>query len=887
MKLHLPKCLYAAVVSAAMVTTAYAGNVADVTNTVHWVGGGNAKGKATVITPEYVGDDIESLKSELTDAALKQNKCVRPTVYSSSSEKTITEWGSTDSAVTLSSGLFVREGALTLKNCNLISNLGQYQSSGSVSGNNATLILDNTTMKSASGSSDIYYVGGQSGEGKLILQNESNLFIDTWMIVGLSKYTAPQGNSGYNTTITSDDTSGTYTNGIYTDPKCPYSDDSSGNKKGAYNDYNTGHEYGTGTIEVTGGSKLTLGGGIGLREAVVTVSGQGSVIETGTKYTYAPSGNNEEKSDLIGRGSGGVSKVNILDGGKWHTHSWFTTASLTSFETKSYITVDGAGSVLQADKGLGLGYGVGNEKYDTPNVGSTEMFVTNGGKVIAGDIYVGLGDKNHADKSYNRRGANPVYLYIDKDSSMETAGTFRVNKAVYGLTYTVDTDGFEVNIVNEGTITCSTMEMDGGNLHNTGTINVSGALTLAGGNITLDISEANATKAAITAGSVNVATADGSDYEVQLTVNGNLKAGKYMLLATGDGIETAAAYSRAATPQGQVKFILPEEINGMSIITDEDGCIILTLNEQLLLIRDPLFNAVQAANWGVFKSSQAFTGTLWGPRDNAVVISPDFGKGGIVPSGRHIAWGTVYSSFDRQQSSSDFSGSDSSLYGAAIGTEYQFASGKSVGIAFGYDFGKVSPFSCSSVDQDSWHAAVYGRAANWNVGKRGSIALDWSVATGSTTSDSNELGADWTQDNVQLEARATYAYQLNDRTALSAFVGAQYYAQNDDSTERVEADSLQNLRLMLGAGINYRLTNKTTVYGEVSMYNDTMRHNPSVMLDGFTYGSGANPGRTGATISAGAQYQLNTNWALRGNYGFETSDDKKEHRVNVGASYSF
>ena len=593
---------------------------------------------------------------------------------------------------------------------------------------------------------------------------------------------------------------------------------------------------------------------------------------------------------MLGRGSSCETIVKIENGGKWNAMGHLSTGSRDSYEAKTQIYVDGNGSELNVGKSLALGYG---ESGAHGTVCSTELYVTNGGAINVGaNLVVG--------PMASKRGANPTYVYVDDKSKIDVEGQFILNAPTTvtpddnGIVLLgsnkhikVNASGFETVFVNQGSITCDSYTMNGGTLYNDGTIDVTGALTLKSGDITLGLSEKYATQAAITAGSVDVATADGSDYEVLVTVKENLHAGKYMLLATGDGIETAAAYSRAATPQGQVKFILPEEINGMSIITDEDGCIILTLNEQLLLIRDPLFNAVQAANWGVFKSSQAFTSTLWGPRENAVELASNGGKGGIIPSGRHIAWGTVYSSFDRQQSSSEFSGSDSSLYGGAIGAEYQFASGKSVGIAFGYDFGKVSPFSCSKVNQDSWHAAVYGRAANWNVGKRGSIALDWSVAAGSTTSDNNELGADWTQENVQLDARATYAYQLNDRTAISAFVGAQYYAQNDDSTDRVEAASLQNLRLMLGAGINHRLTSKTTVYGEVSLYNDAMRHNPSVMLDGFDYGSGANPGRTGATISAGAQYQLNANWALRGNYGFETSDDKKEHRVNVGASYSF
>ena len=137
-----------------------------------------------------------------------------------------------------------------------------------------------------------------------------------------------------------------------------------------------------------------------------------------------------------------------------------------------------------------------------------------------------------------------------------------------------------------------------------------------------------------------------------------------------------------------------------------------------------------------------------------------------------------------------------------VGAERQYVSGRSLGVAFGYDWGKVSPFSTSRVDQNSWHAALYGRAGDWKVGQKGSVALDWSAAVGNTTSEHSQLGSDWSQDSMQLDARATYSYSLNDRTAVSAFASVQYYAQGDASTARVKADSLQNLRLQAGAGIS-------------------------------------------------------------------------------------
>ena len=158
---------------------------------------------------------------------------------------------------------------------------------------------------------------------------------------------------------------------------------------------------------------------------------------------------------------------------------------------------------------------------------------------------------------------------------------------------------------------------------------------------------------------------------------------------------------------------------------------------------------------------------------------------------------------------------------------------------------------------------------------------------GNTTSEQNELGADWSQDSMQLDARATYSYKLNARTDLSAFAGIQYYAQGDDSTSRVKADSLQNLRLQAGTGISYSMTDRTTVYGELAIHNDTLRHNPAVEVDGFYNGSGANPGRLGGSVTIGAQYQLNSVWLLNASYHFEGTEDSGSHNANVGAVYSF
>ena len=310
----------------------------------------------------------------------------------------------------------------------------------------------------------------------------------------------------------------------------------------------------------------------------------------------------------------------------------------------------------------------------------------------------------------------------------------------------------------------------------------------------------------------------------------------------------------------------------------------------------PAADAVMAGNWGVFKASQAFTGTLWGNRANACVLNKTAApaavttdeKGNTIattapaPQGVTLAWGTAYG----QSARISGVGADYSIYGGAIGLEHHFVSGRSLGAALGYDWGTVSPFGSSDIDQETLHAAVYGRAGIWQLGANSAVAVDWSAAYGDTTSESDLVDGDWTQENLQLDARVSYLRKLNDRTTGSVFAGVQYFAADSDTVDGLEVSSMQNLRAEIGAGISYKLNQKATVYGEASVYNDVMRHNPCVD-DGDVCIKGSNPGRTGGTLSVGAQYDLNDDWSVRGGYSFDVAEDSTEHNFNAGAVYKF
>ncbi len=390
---------------------------------------------------------------------------------------------------------------------------------------------------------------------------------------------------------------------------------------------------------------------------------------------------------------------------------------------------------------------------------------------------------------------------------------------------------------------------------------------------TYTLSEANLKEAAVTLGSQSSVSVNATaPVTLNFAAAGPLKSGRYKVIdATAADVDTR---------NWNKQNVLVNGVDGFSATFDNLKWV---GNVLYFIIKGQDVTNAMAANWGVFKSSQAFVNTLWGNRTNSVVIKPVYdGKNSIMPTGKTVAWGTVYGQGARISGI----GADYKLFGASVGAEHTFATGRSIGAAFGYDWGTVSPFSCSDIDQESIHLALYGRAGAWKAGQNGTIVLDWSAAYGNTTSETDAVNGDWDQNNIQLDARVSYLRQLRERTMGSVFAGLQYFAAEDSSVDGIGISSMQNVRAEVGVGVSHKATPKTTVYGEVSVYNDVMRHNPNAVVDGHTF-YGTNPGRIGGTITAGAEYRLNEDWSLRGSYNFEVADDSVEHNINAGAIYKF
>lgn len=383
------------------------------------------------------------------------------------------------------------------------------------------------------------------------------------------------------------------------------------------------------------------------------------------------------------------------------------------------------------------------------------------------------------------------------------------------------------------------------------TLNTGNAFTIKEHSIIL--SQKNLSEAALTCASAEITD--------QITLNigfeGTLVSGQYKIIASDSPV------------QGWSE----DKVTLTGIAGFED--LTWSGNTLYFVYRSIDMDAMTTANWGVFKSSQAFTNTLWTPR--AAESSID------LPGAKNCrAWGSLYGHSSRIGSN----GADYSLQGGAIGMEKGLSDTRSIGIALGYDWGKVKPATAPSVDQESFHLAGYGRAWQTSLNNRDTVAIDWSAALGRTTSKHRLLAEDWTQNNVQLDARATYYRYLNGRTTISGFAGAQYYAQDSDSVGSYKAKAMQNLRISLGGGLTYELTQRTVLYGEVSLHQDIERHNPSVAANGAQF-SCTNPGRFGGTLSAGIEHMLNDKWNVHANYSFSTADDQNEHNLNAGASYKF
>lgn len=539
-------------------------------------------------------------------------------------------------------------------------------------------------------------------------------------------------------------------------------------------------------------------------------------------------------------------------------------------------SVDGAVTIKIGGKAKVIGNVVAGARNEYGSVGSTNIEITGG--TINGNVFGGGCIDN---------GATAPTVEGDTKITI-TDGT--INGSVYGggqgdlikgnttiellggtITGSVSGDGIDGSTRAEGKT--ATLKVGSAEQAYTGSVGSIGnfsqiivaqgsSLSVNNGNIfavkhhDITLSALNLTQAAISAST--------ADVEGAITLNigsaGKLESGKYMVIQTEEPVSGWSADTVSVS--GIAGF---EDLQWQG-------------NVLYFIYRGSNVDALAAANWGVFKSSQAFVNTLRGPRTNAITLDP-YGKGGkqLIT----CVWGTVYGHSSRIGSN----GADYTLWGGAIGAERALSRGRTIGAAIGYDWGKAKPFTTSAVDQETFHLGLYGRAWHKNLNSTDSVALDWSAAYGNTTSSHSSLPGDWSQNSLQLDARGSFFRALTDQTAVNFFAGMQYYTQGSDTTGGMKVSSLQNLRLLAGAGIAHTI-NRATWFGEVALHQDLLRDNPKVKTSTVNFGC-TNPGRFGASISAGVEYRLNSAWSLNARYSFSTAEDQTEHNISAGVNYKF
>ena len=781
--------------------------------------------------------------------------------------------------------LAIREGSLKIGDgqteTKLYQNVTHYSSTSTttaltVAGKDARVVFDKATYTCPTSPEQVVVIGGLDGNGSMLIDNQSNVDFSNGNVTIIGEAKGTTGWSSYTTNQAEQEIS--EENRYY------------GNYTKAAN--GSGKEFGKGIVTVTGEStwktgyttlymsegelhvkeksKVQIGAAYGQRfymgndsesTSVLNVSG-GSKVLVNTQYYYTGSGENSTVNINL---SGDGTELTVLEYTPKHPESNGSVATFCYLgANKSYTEINvGNGSTLNLNTITQMGAGSG--------IAKVAINVEDGGTLEA--------------KSDSKR----PYISMNNNTSINNKGT-------------VDVDGLHIwggEFNNEGTATVGDLRLYGGVINNSGLLNIdqitqsAGVLNcLQGGQIrgvlpsavtlVFNLTEQNLDEACQTlvAGSTYSETAA---LTIKLNANQNLKAGKYKLIDA-----TAATLDNSQTRAANVSSITGLDGVTTENISWENKVLTLNLTSNLALYRDPAADAILNAAWGAYKSSQAFTGTLWGTKSNAKKVSSiSHGKSGIatMPEDMTIAWATGYGLFSRLSSCNGASGAEYSIHGGAIGVEQLYVSGRTLGVALGYDWGHISPFSTSKVDQQSKHVAVYGRPLSATIGKS-LLTLDLAAGLGNTESDYDGLNTEWEQDYMQFDARATYAYLLTDDTTVRGFVEASYFTADSVSTSEMKVSELNNLRFKAGVGAARQL-GKTIVFTEAALHYDTHRDNPHVTVNDFDYKGGAKPGRMGGSVSVGAMHQLNEDWSIRGSYTYEHANEHNSHSLNVGAVYAF
>ena len=406
----------------------------------------------------------------------------------------------------------------------------------------------------------------------------------------------------------------------------------------------------------------------------------------------------------------------------------------------------------------------------------------------------------------------------------------------------------------------------------------------------------------MTTDEVDVQTDGNAGLDVDLTINDNgtvtLNNGKVLSvmgsLTLGEGVSLRLSDDDYGVGDTLLSSTGTLTMGDVTLVYNDSTVELELQGNSLVLVskfKQDKADAVAQGNWGIASASRAFVNTVRGQHSHT----------GCIANGRGTVWAAAFGAYN------DMDGADIDVKGAAVGVDTKVGSCSTVGLAVGYADGEVSPTGLRDVDQEGTYVALYGEHGLKKLSSTSCLSLDWVAAYGNTESEWN--GMDWEQDSLQLNTRLNWNKKVTDRLCMSVFGGLEYYASESDTVNGVKTGSIQNLRGEIGVGARYVAwgtpgaaasydekgamvaaaqpgCEKLVLHGEIRYMNDLVRSNPVIRMNGLS-GDGENPGRQGLGIEAGATYRIGERWSASANYGFNAMEDSKEHRVNVGASYTF
>lgn len=337
----------------------------------------------------------------------------------------------------ISSSIYAREGEIQIGDANASQTTevtikasdpslgaGVYGYGVSVGGKEAVLRLNKATVTSGSGST---IVGGQNGNGALIIENGS-----TYNAGGSEVFVIGDSNFSCATTKTEDSTT------------TPTADNWSEQMyKGSYSSAKnlSGAEFGRGDVTVSGGSKLFTPRSFYMSEGSLSIDNSEVRVGNSTNGYRA----------LMGLAENSTSEIKVTNGGKLEIQADQIQTN-NADNTKTIITVDGAGSNLTVGKASVAWFGANGET-DISNT-STSLKITGGAIANFNTEYVSFGSKNADNKSVKvdvTIGASSKMdvgglLYLREGAVLENAGTLSIKEAAY--LYAQGTAA----IINSGTI---------------------------------------------------------------------------------------------------------------------------------------------------------------------------------------------------------------------------------------------------------------------------------------------------------------------------------------------------------------------------------------------------------------------------------------------------